>query len=88
MATAAVYSHEDAAAGCYGPPHPQHYGDVAAQPAEETLGQVLASRHEDEVFIGYRGVVAAWGIVIHTFNEGGAKTIDLYPFSMFAIDVW
>ena len=54
----ALYSHEDAAAGCYGPPHPQHYGDVAAQPAEETLGQVLARRHEDEVLVGDRGVVA------------------------------
>ena len=53
-----VYSHEDAAPGCYGAPHPQHDGDVAAQPAEEALGQVLARRHEDEVLVGHRGVVA------------------------------
>ena len=57
-----IYSHEDAAAGCYGPPHPQHYGDVAAQPAEETLGQVLARRHEDEVLVGHIRIVA--GIII------------------------
>ena len=58
------YSHEDAAARCYGAPHPQHDGDVAAQPAEEALGQVLARRHEDEVLVGHRGVVAGRAIVI------------------------
>ena len=59
-----VYSHEDAAPRCYGAPHPQHDGDVAAQPAEEALGQVLARRHEDEVLVGDRGVVAGVLIMI------------------------